>query len=151
MRGFRTVGLVLAVLTFFSPLDAQDLPDAGEKKVFENACSACHGADIVIGMAGNRDFWQKSVDTMRARGALGTDDEFKQIVNYLARYFGVPVNVNQADSSDLTRELEITADEADAIVRYRVEKGKLKDWSDLAKVPGVGIKKLEPLKSRIRF
>jgi competence protein ComEA len=133
MRAFRTLALFLAVLTFFSPLNAQDLPDAEEKKIFENACSACHGADIVVGIAGNREFWQKSVDTMRARGALGTDDEFRQIVNYLAS------------------ELEITADEADAIVRYRIDKGKLKDWNDLAKVPGVGIKKLEPLKSRIRF
>jgi competence protein ComEA len=130
---------------------AQELPDGPGKKVMEDTCGGCHGADIVIGQTGTRDVWQDTVDTMRGRGATGSDDDFKLIVNYLTKYFGVAVNVNQAAAKDLVANLEITGDEADAIVKARTDKGNFKDWADLSKVPGLDIKKLEPLKARITF
>ena len=117
----------------------------------EDACGACHGPDIVVGLTGSRNFWQDTVDTMRGRGASGSDDDFKVIVEYLAKYFGVPVNVNTAAGKDLAADLVISSDEADAIVKYRTDKGKFKDWTELAKVPGLDIKKLEPIKTRIKF
>ena len=92
--------LVLASALFLSvvTVNAQSLPEGPGKSVFENTCGGCHGADIVIGQTGTRDVWQDTVDSMRSRGALGTDDDFKTIVTYLTTYFGVPVYVNSAPS-----------------------------------------------------
>ncbi|HEV8413400.1 MAG TPA: helix-hairpin-helix domain-containing protein [Bryobacteraceae bacterium] len=144
--------LVLAPAIFFClvPVNAQSLPEGPGKSVFENTCGGCHGADIVIGQTGTRDVWQDTVDSMRSRGALGTDDDFKTIVNYLTTYFGVPVNVNTAPAKELVDNLNLTSAEADAIVKAR-DKSKFKEYADLAKVDGLDIKKLDPIKSRIKF
>jgi competence protein ComEA len=144
--------LVLASAVFVSlvPVHAQSLPEGTGKSIFENTCGGCHGADIVIGQTGTRDVWQDTVDSMRGRGALGSDDDFKVIVNYLTKYFGVPVNVNSAPAKEMADNLDITGAEADAIVKAR-DKEKFKDFSDLSKVEGLDIKKLDPIKSRIKF
>ena len=105
----------------------------------------------MLGQTGTRDVWQDTVDSMRGRGATGTDDDFKMIVDYLTKYFGVPVNVNQAPAKDLASNLVITTDEAAAIVKYRTDNGNFKDYSDLSKVQGLDITKLDPIKSRITF
>jgi competence protein ComEA len=131
-------------------MHAQGFPEGPGKSVFENTCGGCHGADIVIGQTGTRDVWQDTVDSMRGRGAIGSDDDFKLIVTYLTTYFGVPVNVNSAPAKELVDNLNVTSAEADAIVKAR-DKSKFKEWSDLAKVDGLDIKKLEPIKSRIKF
>ena len=143
--------LAPALSLFLVPVHAQGFPEGPGKSIFENTCGGCHGADIVIGQTGTRDVWQDTVDSMRGRGALGSDDDFKAIVNYLTKYFGVPVNVNQAPAKDLASNLDITSAEADAIVKYRADKGNFKEWADLSKVQGLDIKKLEPIKSRIKF
>jgi DNA uptake protein ComE-like DNA-binding protein len=46
-----------------------------------------------------------------------------------------------AAAPDLESQLEITADEAGAIVKYRQAQGRFKDFSDLAKVPGLDFEK----------
>lgn len=130
---------------------ADGFPEGPGKSIFVNTCGGCHGADIVIGQTGSRDVWQDTVDSMRSRGALGTDDDFKTIVDYLTKYFGVPVNVNQAPAKELANNLVITTDEAAAIVKYRTDNGNFKAYADLSKVPGLDIKKLDPIKSRIKF
>ena len=142
--------LTPALSVFLVSAHAQGFPEGPGKSVFENTCGGCHGADIVIGQTGTRAVWQDTVDSMRGRGALGTDDDFKLIVNYLTKYFGVIVNVNSAPAKDI-ESLDLTSAEAAAIVKYRTDKGKIKDWDDLAKVEGVDIKKLEPIKSRVKF
>ena len=143
--------LAPALSLFLIPAHGQGLPEGPGKSVFENTCGGCHGADIVIGQTGTRDVWQDTVDSMRGRGALGSDEDFKTIVSYLTKYFGVTVNVNQAPAKDLATNLDLTTAEADAIVKTRTDKGNFKDWADLAKVQGLDIKKLEPIKSRIKF
>ena len=144
--------LVLApALSFFLiPVHAQSLPEGPGKSVFENTCGGCHGADIVIGQTGTRDVWQDTVDSMRGRGALGSDEDFKTIVSYLTMYFGVPVNVNSAPAKDLVDNLNLTSAEAEAIVKARTA-SKIKDYAELSKVQGLDIKKLDPVKSRIKF
>ena len=147
----RTLLLAPAILFSLAPMYAQSFPDGPGKDIFTNTCGGCHGADIVIGQTGTRDVWQDTVDSMRSRGAIGSDDDFKLIVNYLTTYFGVPVNVNTATAKDIAANLTLTSAEADAIVKYRTDNGKFKDYSDLAKVSGLDVKKIEPSKSRIKF
>jgi competence protein ComEA len=142
--------LAPALTLFLLPMHGQSFPDGPGKDIFVNACGGCHGADIVIGQTGTHDVWQDTVDSMRGRGATGSDEDFKLIVNYLTVYFGVPVNVNTAPVKDLTDNLNLTSAEADAIVKARTA-SKIKDYAELSKVPGLDIKKLDPIKSRIKF
>ena len=142
--------LASALSLFIVSAHAQALPDGPGKSIFENTCGGCHGADIVIGQTGTRDVWQDTVDSMRGRGAIGSEDDFKTIVNYLSKYFGVPVNVNSAPAKELADNLDITSAEADAIVKARTA-SKIKDWAELSKVQGLDIKKIEPIKSRVKF
>ena len=114
-------------------------------------CSACHDAAVVVTMHNSKDDWQATVDDMKGRGAEGSDDEFKAIIGYLAKYQGPEVNVNKATAKDLETQLEITTSEATAIVKYRQDKGDFKEWADLQKVADLDIKKIEPLKGRITF
>ena len=130
---------------------AQGLPDGTGRAVYENVCGSCHGADIVIGSQGTRARWEETVEAMKNRGAAGSDDDFKAVLDYLAKYFGMPVNVNTAAAKDLETELGVTAEEAEAIVKHRTASGNFSAYADLAKVQGLDTKKLDLLKGRIAF
>lgn len=145
--------LVLASLPllFLAAAQAQDLPEGKGKDTFMRICGSCHDAGVVVTMHVGKEDWQTTVDDMKGRGADGSDDDFKTIVSYLAKYQGPEVNVNKAEAKDLETQLEITTAEAAAIVKYRKDNGSIKDWADLQKVSGVDIKKIEPLKGRITY
>lgn len=69
-------------------VSAQSLPDNDGRATLERVCGSCHGADIVIGMSQTKDGWTDVVNGMKDRGATGSEDDFKQIVDYLVRNFG---------------------------------------------------------------
>ncbi len=145
--------LALAVCPLFviSIARAQDdIPAGPGKDVVQRVCTACHDLGAVQTMTGDKDTWQSIADDMRSRGADGTDEDFKTVVAYLSKYFGSPVNVNTADAKGLMA-LDITDTEAAAIVKYRTDKGNYKTFADLSNVPGLDVKKIEPLKKRIKF
>lgn len=141
---------VALALVAFSPAQAQSLPDGEGREVYEAVCGSCHGADIVIGSQGTRARWEDTVDAMKNRGASGSEDDFKVVTDYLARYFGMSVNVNTAAPAELETELGLTAAEAQAIVAARTA-AKIANFDALIKVQGVNAKKLEPLKARLKF
>jgi competence protein ComEA len=140
----------MSPLVLLVPLSAQGLPDGEGRATYEMVCGACHGADIVIGSQGTRARWEEVVEAMRNRGAYGSDDDFKVVINYLARYFGTSVNVNTASAKELETELGLTAAEAEAIVKQR-SAAAFKTFDELTKVPGVSAAKLQPVKGRITF
>jgi competence protein ComEA len=93
---------------------------------------------------------------MIQRGAKGTDDEFYEVVDYLATHFSksspvVKINVNKATAKDLENSLRIPAKQAAAIVQQREEKGDFKSLDDLEKVPGIDASKIEANKKRLAF
>ena len=141
--------LALAV-AISSPAAAQGLPDGDGKDTYENVCGACHGADIVVGSQGSKSRWEETVDAMKNRGASGSEDDFKTVVNYLAKYFGMSVNVNTAAPAELETELGLSKSEVDAIVKARTA-AKIANFDALAKVDGVNAKALTPLKARLKF
>lgn len=145
--------LVLASfsLLFLAAAQAQDLPEGKGKDTFVKICGACHDAGVVVTMFQSKDDWQSTVDDMKGRGADGSDADFKTIVDYLTKYQGPQVNINKATADDLQKQLDLSADEAAAIVKYRTANGDFKGWDDLQKVTGVDAKKLEPLKGRITY
>jgi competence protein ComEA len=143
--------LAFASLFLASFALAQDLPAGPGKDTVEKVCTACHGLDAIVTLQGNKDIWQSVVDDMKSRGADGSEEDFKAIINYLSKYFGASVNVNTAAAKELSDGLDLTASEGEAIVKYRTDKGNFKEFADLQKVPGLDASKLEPIQKRIKF
>ena len=55
---------------------------------FDNAEAYAEGrAEIVMGKQLTREGWEQLVSSMVDKGATGTDDEFNQIIDYLAANF----------------------------------------------------------------
>ena len=59
--------------------------------------------------------------------------------------------MNSAAAEELQSGLMLTAPEAAAIVQFKKDHGKIKDWTVLSKIQGVDSKKLESHKDRITF
>jgi competence protein ComEA len=150
MESMRILASALLPLAFISLAHAQDLPDGLGKDVTVRVCGACHDPGVVAQYHNSKDDWQPIVDDMRGRGADGSDADFKVIVDYLGHYFGPTVFINKAPATEI-ESLGLTSAEAAAIVTYRQTNGDFKDMSDLRKVPGLDMKKLEPIQSRILF
>ncbi|MBZ5601431.1 MAG: helix-hairpin-helix domain-containing protein [Acidobacteriia bacterium] len=139
----------IAALSCF-PAQSQDLPDGPGKAVVEKICADCHGLATIVGLRRTKSGWESTVDDMAARGAKGSDEEFDAVVAYLARYLG-KVNVNKAGAKEIQDVADLTAPEAESIVRYRTQNGDFKDLADLHKVPDVDAKRLDERKDRIAF
>ncbi len=79
---------LIGIFGIFAGLaNAQGLPDNEGRATYENVCGACHGADIVIGMQQSKEGWTDLVQAMKDRGAAGSDDDFKTVIDYLTRNF----------------------------------------------------------------
>ena len=87
---------------------------------------------------------------MIASGAKASDEEFTAVINYLASQFG-RANVNTASASEIAEATGLSEQEAEAIVKYRKDKGKIEDFDALSKMPGVAIEKLEKSRDAISF
>ncbi|MCU1262387.1 MAG: hypothetical protein JWO80_5272, partial [Bryobacterales bacterium] len=129
---------------------AQDLklPDGPGKDTTQKVCGSCHGAELVIGRQETRETWGAVVDDMIQRGANGTEEEFYQVVDYLAVNFSptspaMKINVNKASAKDLATALRLPQKQADAIIEHRTAKGGFKSVEELEKVPGIDAKKIE--------
>jgi competence protein ComEA len=126
------------------------LPEAPGRDVVQKICAACHEIETVIASRRTKIGWQQTVEDMIARGAEGSDEEMAAVADYLATYFG-KVNVNTAPAEELEKSLGLAAKEAQAITAYRERNGKIKDFEELKKVPGVSAEKLQPKRGLIAF
>lgn len=156
----RSVPRSAAVLLFLftASLHAQSLklPDGKGRDTTQKVCGACHAAEFVLGRQESREGWGAVVQDMIQRGATGTDDEFYEVVDYLATNFSkdspaIKINVNKATALDLQNSLQLPPTQAAAIVHEREEKGSFKSVDDLKKVPGVDTKKIDASKNRLEF
>jgi len=64
---------------------APQLPDAPNRETVQRICSSCHPAQIVLGRGMTREQWGGIVSNMISRGAKGSDEEFAEVVDYLAK------------------------------------------------------------------
>jgi competence protein ComEA len=145
--------LVLSFTTVTGTAWSQ-LPDSPGRDVTVEICGKCHSTDVLVAHRQTRDQWTETMLKMIDLGALGSEDQFNAILQYLTRNFGPQatlVNVNKASTSELENGLGIPTKEADAIVSYRKEKGSFKAIEDLKKVPGLDFKKIEAAKDRLAF
>lgn len=150
----------------------EPLPDGPGKAATVKLCSNCHGIEVSTGRRETREGWNAVVNDMIQRGAVGTGDEFGEVVDYLTANFSKTkpassgqkpapgaspkaadrkINVNDATAKDFAEVLGIPDKQAAAIVDYRKEHGKFKDLEDLAKVPGLEAAKIEANKGKLIF
>lgn len=149
-------GLAAILISASADDSKASLPEGPGKETTVKICGKCHGVDVTVSRREDADGWNAIVLQMIKRGAKGTDDQFGQIVDYLAEHFpksqALPrIAVNSASAQDLEASLGLSDQEASAIVKYREQKGPFKTFDDLVKVPGIDTSKLEAKKSRIDF
>ena len=75
-------------MTLATVVHGDDIPDGEGKDIVMKVCTPCHGTAEFAGRKLTRKEWDEKVDQMAARGARASDEEFDQIVNYLAKNFG---------------------------------------------------------------
>jgi competence ComEA-like helix-hairpin-helix protein len=142
------------LFVLIAAVQGQDLPDGKGKDLVEDRCSSCHGLDLLLAEHDSKAQWSQIVNEMVSRGATGSAAELATIVDYLAANFGpeaAKIDVNSAAAEELQSGLMLTAPEAAAIVQFKKDHGKIKDWTVLSKIQGVDSKKLESHKDRITF
>jgi competence protein ComEA len=129
---------------------AGDPSEAKGKATLEKVCVGCHELDVVTATRRTKIGWQQNVEDMISRGAEGSDQEMAEVVAYLTKFYG-KVNVNTASQQQLQEVLGLTEKEAQAIVAYRDQNGKIKDFEQLKSVPGLSAEKLQEKRSLIAF
>jgi competence protein ComEA len=129
---------------------SQDAASAKGRQVFEALCSTCHPIEDVTSARKTRTQWRETVDNMIANGATGTDADFTTALAYVVAQYG-RVNVNKAPADEIAEVLELPIKDAEAIVKYREDKGKFEDVEALAKVPGLDVEKVKKKKDAISF
>ena len=146
-----SVRFCFATLILAAGAHAQDpLPEAPAKKTVQTVCGACHEIATAIGVRRTKAGWNAVIDAMANRGARATDAEFDAIVDYLSKYFGL-VNINKATAKEIEEIIGLSAPNADAIVRYRMESGNFANLEALKRVPGINAALIEERKDRIAF
>ena len=83
------IGAVLVMTVVAAAAETQkEASDADSKQLFETVCASCHDLGMVTSRHATKEEWQATVDAMANKGANATDDQFQQIVDYLAKYYG---------------------------------------------------------------
>ena len=130
---------------------AQDpFPNTDGRTALLRVCGNCHTAETVIQTMRTRQEWSEVIDQMARFGAEANDQEFEQILTYLAKHFS-PIKINKATAKDLEATLDVPAKVAEAIVAYRLEKGEFKTIDELRKIPGLDSVTIETRKARVVF
>jgi competence protein ComEA len=149
------VGVTLAsVMTVGASLIAQgQLPDAPGKDVTVRVCSQCHEPQRAASVRLTRDAWESVLQKMVGLGMRASDDELKQILEYLSENLEGeaprPINMNSATSVELESVAALLRKEAAAWIAYRNKHGPCKALDDLKKVPGVPFKKIDTRRDRL--
>jgi competence protein ComEA len=145
--------LCVFVLITASNAAAQSLPNGPGKDVFETVCSFCHAPTAVMGKQFTKPQWELKIIEMLQEEPDVTPEERATILEYLSANFkpGGKIYINKAAAKDLQAALEVSANEAEAIVRYRDEKGVFKTFDDLKSVPGFDPSKIQAKKDRLEF
>jgi len=141
--------LALFLLPLLAQEEPKTLPEDKHKQLYENVCGSCHGADQGIDDPRDRQGWHDTVDRMVQLGASASDEEQDQIVDYLAKYFGMPVNVNTATAEEI-QTLGLSEDQAKAVVAAR-DKEKFPDFAAFSALPALKEVNLDGVKRRLVF
>jgi competence protein ComEA len=150
--GLRFASLLLvAGIAFPQGAGAQSLPEGQGKELVEVICSSCHSTERIAAQHKTKPQWQDKVLEMLQEETDVTQPEKDKIVEYLAKTFPARINVNTAGAKEIETALELSPENAAAIVRYREQHGAFKTIEDLKKVPSVDAAKIEAKKDRLEL
>ena len=145
--------IAVGVAGVVTSLGQDQLPDAPGKEQVVNICSKCHEPQRVAALRLTREGWEEVIAKMISLGVKASDDDLKQITDYLAENFkgeaAKPINLNSANSVDLESVAGLLRKEAAAWIAYRTKNGLCKTLDDLKKVPGVPFKKIDERRDRL--
>jgi mono/diheme cytochrome c family protein len=94
----------LAPLAVLAQAPSSQLPEGAHRETVQRVCSSCHTVQMFAGRRMTQQQWGATVSNMIGRGAKITDDEFDQIVTYLAATF--PVNSEATISTGTTKQIK---------------------------------------------
>ena len=143
-----TLGLAAIIV---NAADNDDLPEGKGKAIFLRMCSDCHGLEQVTGNKYPKKQWTYVVDDMVSRGAEGSEEDVNSVISYLSQNFGKPLNINTSTAKEIEDGLSFTPEQSGLLVRYRTEKGPIKTYEDLLRVPGLDAGLIEEQKKNILF
>jgi alcohol dehydrogenase (cytochrome c) len=130
--------------------DLQGFPAAPGRDLTLRTCTSCHGAGLWSGSHLSERGWADTIDRMRVRGLVLTDDEHRTVLDYLTKNFGI-TNVNTASAAEMIRGLRITQRQAENIVSYREKNGPFKSLEDLKRIEGLEPAAVDARKNMIVF
>jgi competence ComEA-like helix-hairpin-helix protein len=149
--------VILTGTTYFGTLigvAAQEaggsLPAGEGKALVESSCATCHELGKITHTRQTKIGWQQTIQDMIARGAQVSDDDAPVIATYLATNFG-QLNINTASRSQLEDFLGFSEKESQALIAYREANGKIKNFEQLAAVPGLDLAKVKAKHDLIAF
>jgi competence protein ComEA len=150
-RHALSVSAALFVVLLASPAAVRaQLPDGPGKDAVVKVCSTCHQVERAASVRLTREGWEEVVGDMIKRGAQISDEEFKQVVQYLTTHFlgegARPLNINRATQIELESVAGLLRKEAAGLLAYLEKNGTCKALTDLKKVPGLDYKKIEARK-----
>ena len=70
-----------------STAPAAALPEGEGRASVIAICTQCHGPTTFSTLRMSRAAWENEVEDMKDKGAAGTDEDFKRVIDYLARNF----------------------------------------------------------------
>jgi competence protein ComEA len=131
------------------------LPEGPGRDATVRVCSQCHEAQKAASIKLTRPGWSEEIDKMKALGAAGTDQEFQDILEYLATHFrgelDRALDMNSAEAIDLESVLGLLRRESAAVLQYRSKRGSLNSLADLRDLDPAIFRKIEAKKDRIVF
>lgn len=146
---------LFATLTALTGIAKADLPPGPGHDETLKVCGKCHSAEQAASLRQTRTGWEETISKMVNMGSEGTDQEYEAILGYLTKTFGPEppraIDVNKASAIELEAGLGLTRTESAAVLKYRTDNGDFKTMDDIAKVPGIDLKKVEARKSRLKF
>jgi competence protein ComEA len=146
-----TAGLaIVTILPALSQSNEQLLPAGPEREKMVKLCVGCHEIDLVVARRHTREEWDGVIEDMIARGTKGTEAELSLVAEYLSKYLG-KVSVNSATANELQDGLKISEQDAQAIVAWRDQHGKFKNFEEVRKVPGLDGAKIGDKRGWISF
>jgi competence protein ComEA len=132
-----------------------EFPAGTGRDVVIEVCGKCHSPNIILAYGQNRLGWENTITKMVQKGAEGTDEDFTDIADYLTEKFPPStvqkIFVNMASDKQLAAVLDISLDDAKAIVAYRDNQKGFQSIDDMKKVPNVDAKKIDAKKDQLVF
>ena len=132
---------------------AASLPPGEGRELTVRVCAACHEPQRAASVRLTREGWQDVVTKMIGLGARASEEEFRQITDYLATNFKgeapKPINLNSAPAVELEAVAGLLRKEAAALIAWRNKNGPCSKLEELKKVPGVPFKKIDDRRDRL--